>query len=773
MTLAALFLTAALPLPAVEKADYLSYNGFTIPAEPVLPAKETHPSIWFKASDLEALRAKKGADDYARKLWEHLAAHRLLSIELPPEPTSKDDTKGLHQYYGEISTLAKVNALMSLLGPEAERGKYADRAIQALRRAYDGPLYELDPKVQGSAGDEIYRAVWAQSYAAAYDWVQPRLSAEDDAAIRARLIREAQLIADNLHHWTPRPHNHLSKPAWGLASLALTLSDAPNARQWLAIALDASNQNTRYFFSADGVHREGAHYLVFSAINFVPFLYHYRNISGVDAFTAFQPVFETVVATRNSRGWLPNIYDSYLRPYPSHMVAAPYAGRKTWLNPGADLAQVLQWSYRTTDMGPFAESLAKTGFDYTGASWDYEIEVDEFLTYAPEIPATAPSHDPTVFLAGGQTVFRSAWTSPGSGEGQRYLLFHGVAQADNHFHLDHLSFVMQAEGQLMASDSGYSRKSYGEAIRKEWYMTPAAHNVVTADGEAPVDVKENVTPLSRDQLSSRVFQMEEKEAPYPNGGQQQRAITFVANDYFVVIDHLKSPKDAAFRLHLHGGRGQMELEGNRATWAFEKDSYGPAAKLATWTLPAGAAMTQAEGEVTYIKGDYAKFGYLTADQKGTGAAFLQFLFPLPASAESPGFRDLSNDSRLAAVVTKDGAEDTVIARLGEATSELSAGPVSADAKFAWVRQKPSQPVQWALQQGRRLSLAGQPVFTASEPLTVAGNGPELTLSGPKAGYTVTVAHDGPALFNGKPVTGKSAGGVTTFELSGEGVLVLR
>ena len=52
-----------LPLAALarEKAPpgfYTSYTGFAIPAEPVLPAHETHPSLWFRAGELPALTAR-------------------------------------------------------------------------------------------------------------------------------------------------------------------------------------------------------------------------------------------------------------------------------------------------------------------------------------------------------------------------------------------------------------------------------------------------------------------------------------------------------------------------------------------------------------------------------------------------------------------------------------------------------------------------------------------------------------------------------------------
>ena len=357
---------------------------------------------------------------------------------------------------------------MSVVGEESQGEHFRARAVAALKRAYDGPVYEHTTDKKNPEGiEDIHRATIGQNYCEAYDWVQPFLSKAEDAAIRQRLIREAETLYDNLYVWNSRPHNHLSKPAWALGTFALTLSSEPHAKDWLARALKASNQNTKYFFSADGIYREGAHYLLFSALNSIPFLYHYRNVSGVDDFPVFQPVFETIVATRNGKGWLPNLYDSYLRPFPTHIVARPYLSSPTWLNPDSHLGNVLQWNFLNTDFEVFERAEAKTGFNYTGATGSFTLAADEFLTYDPAIIPVAPTVSPTVFLAGGQTIFRNGWSFNDPAE--RYLLFQGVAQADNHFHYDHLSFIIQAENQMMASDAGYSRGTYDDSTRESWY----------------------------------------------------------------------------------------------------------------------------------------------------------------------------------------------------------------------------------------------------------------------------------------------------------------
>ncbi len=780
--IAGLFLFHALAIssPAKERdfaGKYATYNGFTLPPTPVLPPKESHPSLWFSSGDeIATLRQKRDADDYSHRLWQQITNDPVLRDLLPELP--EHGSKKFQDYYATLSRSAKLNALVSVIGDENQREHFRARAVAALKHAYDGPVYEHTADKKNPEGiEDISRATIAQNYCEAYDWVQPFLSKEDDTVIRQRLIREAQTIYDNLYVWVSSPHNHLSKPAWALGTFALTLSSEPQAKDWLARALKASNQNTKYFFSADGIYREGPHYLVFSAVNFIPFLYHYRNVAGVDGFPVFQPAFEAVIATRNGKGWLPNLYDSYIRPFPTHMVAKAYLSRPTWLNPVSRLGNVLQWNFFNTDFEVFEKSRAKSGYNYTGASTTFTLATDEFLTYDPAIAPIAPSVSPTVFLAGGQTVFRNHWSF--NDPAQRYLLFQGVAQADNHFHYDHLSFVIQAENQMMASDAGYSRGDYTDSVRKSWYVTPEAHNLVTADGKAPIDTGENITPVSRDDLDTGFFAFQEKEAPYPNKAVQKRAIAFVGGDYFVVIDQLAAAQPTDYKLSLHGGRGEMKSDGIRRVWNYTNDLYGPAAQMAAWVLSDGATLEDRNGEVTYIKGDYAEYGYVTASLRASNTTFMQIIIPLAANALLPHVTDLSDKSVTAATVEKDGVLDTFAARRSDAAIKI--GKLESDARFVWMRSKDGG-TEWFAQESTTLANDSEELMKASAPISIAVRtsvfGIEAGISTSRTNYTVSFPARKDldlksATFNNATVAAQSKDGRIVFNLNGSGKLMVK
>lgn len=691
-------------------ANYDSYTGFSCDPTPSLPEKEVHPSLWFKESEVARLRALKDQDALAAGLWKQISGSPYLTMELLAVPRAEDEKKVIHQYYGFMSQMAKYAGFMAWMATDpAERTRYVARTVSLLERAYDGPIQTLDPIIKGSPVDEIYMGTWLQNYAAAYDWVQPFLTPPQDQNIRARLADENARVAANLYNWALNPHNHLSKPAWGVGSMALALSDDPRAKDWLGVALKATNDNLRYFFSADGIYREGSHYMIFSWINFMPFMWNYYNVSGVNQFKEYQPLMEWGVAARNNKGWLPNIEDAYIRPFPGHMAARAYRDVPTWLHTTAPLAEVMMWGYKTTDLTPFESYVEATGFNYTGATWDYSLPLDEYLTYDPTIVPTQPDCSPTVFLKGGQTLFRNTWAP--NDPAARYLLFQGVAEADNHQHADHLSFILFAENQMMASDAGYSRGSYRDEVRTSWYNQAVAHNVVTLDGKAPVDATENVTPISRYQMDTDFFDFEEKESPYPNGGTLRRAIAFPGESYFVVADIVTSPVDGEAIQYLHGGRGTLSGEGVSRVWNYSDDAYGPASQLHTWTFGADSIEND-EGELTYLKSDFGIFPYIKAKASGKEMVFLQILVPTKAKGTAPEVIAEQKGHTIWATVSDNGITDIFMVQPSSVQSVFRG--LETDATFCWVRQKEGIVTAIAVREATYLRKDGASLFESTQ-----------------------------------------------------------
>lgn len=719
-------------------ANWQSYGGIEIRSTPQLPENETHPSLWFNESELLAFRDRLDDDEAIRVFWDRVRNHRYLTMPFPePVPDDllrvkkleKENARKVHQYYGDMTQIPLYCGFMAWMTDDPElREWYLSRAKAALLRAFDGPIYDLDPTKSGidKSVDEIYRGIWSQSICAAYDFVQPFLTEEEDARIRGRLIKEAKITYRDLESWASGPHNHLSKPAWGLATLALTLSDEPEAAAWYEHAIKTANRNTRYHFSDDGIYREGTMYYLFSWLNFVPYLYHCLNVTGVDNFEAFRPVFEWGVISRNAVGWAMNVEDSFIRPVPTQMVAQAYADDRSFLNPEVPFSEVLQWNFRTTDYEPFREAEEVSGFNYTGASWDYPKELYDLITYDPSIKATPPSVDPTVFMAGGQTFFRSSWTN--DPEDQSFLLFHSVPQADNHDHHDTLSFVLYAQNQMMASDSGYTRSGYSDTMRYTYYRRSSAHNTVTFNGIPLGDFRENVPNPSSDRLNTSFFDFEMKAAPFrlylgESIGVARRSIAFVNNDYFLVLDELQGQQigdedlEGVFELYFHGGRSRLGREGDNYIWTYSGDRYGEPAKLLTRQLVPDSVTEVLEGESTYIKGDYAAFPALKVTRVDDEALFAQILFPLGIHDDPPEIEDLSRKDLLAARITTAEFSDVFLkAESGEGGRKAG---LSFDGDFAWARAQAGRLSALAGQSVRRVGFEGEDLLRSSVPVTFA------------------------------------------------------
>ncbi len=671
--------------PTIAQAQhpkYDTYSGFAVDSTPVLPAEERHPALYFSRDFIGELRIRK-EDQVSRYyvLWQRIRADALKYIDKDMAALDENDRP----------RAAKTLAFWWLLEEDSTALR---QAVNALMVAYDGV-----PQTGEKPYDEIYRATWLQNYAAAYDWVFGRLNTDEDTEIRRRLALETQYLRDNLmvgDRLAPRPHNHRSKPAWAIGTAALALSDHEQAADWLSHALEAANTVTRYQFSADGIYREGGHYWMYNAVNFIPFLWHYLNVAGVDLFGAYQPAFEWPIRVRTGRGQIPNVEDSYLKPAPTHMVASAYVGVPTQLNPEADFASVCQWNFETTRL---------INQDYTGATVDVTWEIDEYILYDSAIDSAAPTASPNQFLDGGQVVFRNKWEG---GPDDRYLLFHGVAEADNHNHPDQLSFFVAGNDAILAPDAGYGPGGFSDDRRNSWYLTAKAHNIVTADGYQPVSdsllrhpLVYNVTPPSSNHIDSPFFGFSEKETGYlrPSGVHLRRAIAFIDNDYFVVADLISGAQEHTYRAYLHG-RGFFERSGHYASWAPFENRYGSAARLDAFLFPGSAEVAHSTGYVSLFK-DERYERYVEITQTGREAAFLQLLLPAPTEAAVPGAADLSTDAYVAGRLSRADTSDIFFLQAQPQHQTLNL--FGTDATFAWMRSIGGTWHQLAVREARELT----------------------------------------------------------------------
>lgn len=694
---AALWLTSG---SAAAQTQYETYTGWAVPTEPVLPAQEAHPQLWFGGAELTALRAKWEDPAYAdvvARVQADVNSYRSRN------PASADP--------GDLSQMAKALAFAWIIDEDLVA---RIKAQQALLLAYHNVPREATTANFSGDNDEIYRATWLQNFAAAYDWLQPVLTPEHDATIRAALAEETALLADNMVsgvRYAPRPHNHRSKPAYAVGTAALTLSDDPRAAGWLTLALEQQNTTTRYQFSADGVYREGSHYWVYTLVNALPFLWQYRA-AGQDLFPAYQPTFEWVVRTRTGRGWMPALEDGFPKPAPTHMVAAAYAGVPTALHSSAPLSEVLAWNWDTTDF--FTD-------DYTGATRDVVWTIDEFLTVDAGIAATPPDASPTQRVESGQVVFRSDWNA--GDPDTRTLLFHGVASADNHDHPDLLSYTLDAENTPLAVDPGYGPAGFSDD-RRDWYTSARAHNVVTVNGFAPrdLDVGDNEGPAQTAFVDGPAFDVAEMFAPNDGamgGATVRRGVAMLDDAVYAVYDHVEAGQEASLQVHLHG-RGAPDRDGARMTWTAPDDGFGDGGRLhAAFVADGPLLFDETDGWTSFYFSREEDQRWVAARRNASAATFLHTLVATDAAGAAPAVTDRTVGGLVSAeLTTPDGAWHLVTQRDGDTRST---DRVQLAGAFGAVGTADDDATRWGMARGTSLGFDGVELVRAGALLTASAD----------------------------------------------------
>ena len=666
--------------------------GFSVPTTPILPDTEIHPSLYFHKEKIHELKDRRNVTAYSA-FWADIA-QRANSYKLT-DPAFQDESAR--------PRMAKTLAFWWIIEDDTVT---RDKAIDALIHAYDGV-----PQTGEKPYDEIYRATWLQNYCAAYDWVFDQLNAEEDSTIRGKITEETQFLRDNLTEgirMAPRPHNHRSKPAWAICTAALTLSDHPNASDWLEYGLTQANTVTEYQFTKDGIYREGGHYWVYSAVNFIPFLWHYYNVSDVDLFPYFEPAFTWTVAIRTGQGWIPNFEDANVKPAPTHMVAAAYKNTPTSYHSNASLANILQWNYWSANVFTPA---------YTGATNDATWEIDNFILYDASIESVEPDCHPTLKLDGGQVIFRNRWEG---GEGHRYLALHAPSPGDNHNHPDQLSFVVEADQGFVMPDAGYGPDGFSDDRRNTWYTTAKAHNIITANFYAPMYIPADVTPPTPYFITSDFFSFTEKQMAFSvfPGLTQSRGIAFIGGDYWVVTDLLREGSSSVlYRSYLHG-RGTYTREANVVCWTSPSNKYGMPVRMDAFLFPSDMDISEDTGYISLFW-DEGAYTYVAMDQQAVDAVFMNLLIPSAPSSEMSDVTDLSGADFQAATVMRGDTTDIIIVQT--ALQELTADGVTMDGSFGWARRAGNTFLHAAFRETRIFSLDTFLNMVSDVPLTAAVN----------------------------------------------------
>ncbi|HET9503996.1 MAG TPA: heparinase II/III family protein [Hymenobacter sp.] len=519
-------------------------------------------------------------------------------------------------------------------------------------------------------------------YLIAYDLL--RGAGESAAALAAGQAR-LQVFAGNLYRQSTTPlmgitfysavkNNHTLMTAAALGMAAVVLNDATSTdanqqpARWAGAGLhtidnvlwrDAQRQSDSTQVAG---YAEGPYYCKYALLNCLPYFramgnflpdgrlpYTFggstRSIRNPYFDPKYDRLYEWLTAIRLPDGRLPALEDSYVDMGMPELAltgkpqyAKPmYYSKITGTGMASDLAQLRD---ATVDMR---------------AAW-----------LAAAVAPTAPAHPALTVLPGsGNLIFRS-----GADSAATYLHVYGrggTAQSNSggHNQGDASSFILHAQGQLLALDPGYL--SYG---RRAEVGAATSHNLVLVDGAGPALGAPGATN-SAPAAIERTFQTPQLSYGEVTTSYQQARLTrktlFVRNTYYLLADAVSAAAPRTYTWQLHGyglaggtaatGTFAGNLAGHEGTW--QKNGVrllahvagtGTAATYATATNPHETTYNTAENHTT-----------LLVQQSGTTQTqFLSALYPY--AAQPPQVATTSQATTAALATAAEGFVDVAFAQ---------------------------------------------------------------------------------------------------------------
>jgi hypothetical protein len=330
----------------------------------------------------------------------------------------------------------------------------------------------------------------------------------------------ASLEAQALHvrrNLTPA-RNHRTLELYSLFVLALALPDLDPDGSLLELALTGLERNLLSDFRRDGVHCEAST--------------HYHMV-----------VLRSALGTReNARRFglrLPAAFDERLE---RACEFALHCHR-----PDGQIATLSD-----SDAGSYRDLLKLGSSLLSRPAFLYAATAGAQGTPPPELSAS--------FSDGGYHLQRSGWGEDGRAyEDELFLIFDcGPLGEGGHGHYDLLSVEVAGGGRPLLIDPGRFTYSEEPPNLRRWFKGTAAHNTVCVDGRDQTSYRRGKPkgPIAEGRLLERLsgprFDLLRGEARSPRyDAVHERAIAFVAGEYWVIVDRLRATGSHVYDLRFH------------------------------------------------------------------------------------------------------------------------------------------------------------------------------------------------------------------------------
>ncbi|UOQ76867.1 heparinase II/III family protein [Hymenobacter sp. 5516J-16] len=336
----------------------------------------------------------------------------------------------------------------------------------------------------------------------------------------------------------------------------------------------------------------------------------------------------------------------------------------------------------------------------------------------------------------------------------------GAVQTNSggHNQADATSFILHAQGQLLALDAGYlsfnRRAEVGQA---------ANHNLVLIDGAGPAmgtagAANEASTSLPR-AFAAAGLAFGEARTTYQNAT-VTRKVLFIRNRYYLLADFVQSAAPRRYTWQLHGyglaggtaqtGTFQSSLAQHEGSW--EKNGARLQAHIAT-PSPAATYRT-ATGVHELVYNTPENHTTLLVDQSGAAQTqFLAALYPGTAAATPAHITTTSTAATAALTTTTDGFRDAAFTQSDTVLTTNSGltQTISSDALLTFLSvDDVDMPVQAFLDQGTQLRYGSHLLLQSTRRVTMSW---QQTATRSFAGYVSGATTLRISLPSGAAVTG--------------------
>ena len=587
--LAAIIFLFCLPLigqtdSTIEKSQKTKIKSFDeLLKRPVIlkpELKNVHPRLFFIAADLPKMRERANETD--KQLWQEVIKEVESFGANVPDPSDEDlyksglaeRKKGTMTQYSLAFRISQLSYVYAIDGNQ----KHLDLAKKLTLAACEMPIWGYKtnkPNVDLPPAHLLYAVAFA------YDVLFDKLTNDEKAIIKNKLVKQARLMYEYFKYKPGKRYTYTQNHTWipmaGLAIASYALMDETDeAKDWAKLSR-AVFDRTMFTFGTDGYFYESFHYFGFAFRWMIRYFDAHKQITGENLYTPMQSKFENMkyFAMHSILPDRENVFD--FADVGDGSLNRNKISKREKLYGEYDILYRFASVYQDVQAQTVADFIRKeTPLGTREPMW-------AFINHDPNLQPAPLSKIPTkIHFVDNDTVFgRTDWSknatafafrsSPPEGHYAANLAFKipDWRQNTGHAHPDANSFIIFANGKYLTGDTGYLGIKQTDD-----------HNTILVNGRGQAN--DGVYEMFKEVLNERLDKIRiadislTKDYFYIRGEAASgyyedlklkkfdRNFLYVnSGNYFIVWDELETEKPSEFTFLLNADK-EIKLDGNQA-----------------------------------------------------------------------------------------------------------------------------------------------------------------------------------------------------------------